>query len=252
MRTRRGFTLVETLIAVAVVAVLLAIAIPSLRYAIRQSNVTIDLANLRSTHQQFYQWGVEHQDAFVNQGPPEPGRGFVLRPQNSDVQVAGPYSMQTFYWPLVLGGWLGEGYETWHPRAAPKPSEEEANHISRGLHFPGARHAYPSKFEMSLAMLFDPAFFTPGCDTRPTRGMLRFVRWSETAFPASKALLFCTTVDPQNTYVPNPTPFDPVAAMVDGSAKPVDPGSAVVYPGEPCMSEPFSETPLGILGRDLP
>lgn len=248
----RGFSLLELLVAIAVIGLLIAISVPMLRSALRKTDVARDLANLRSNHQQFFEWGVEHKDRFVNQGPPPLGEPFVLRAGDASGSLQGGYSMQDTLWTWTLGAWLQQGYATWHPLRSRKPNEIEAAQWARLVGFRGGEHAYPSRFELSLAMLYDPRYFTPGCLDRPVSQYERFVRWSEVAFPGSKALLFCVTLDVQNQYVDSPMPFQPVAVTCDGSARTVDPANAIVIPGESCMSTPFGTTPLGVLGRDIP
>lgn len=249
MGTRKAFTLVETLVAIAVIAILLGITLPMLRGALRTTDKALDLANLRSTHQQFYEWGVEHKDNFVNQGPPSPGERFVLRAgERSPGYIAGSYGMQDEWWTWTLGGWLEEAYTTWHPRKAPKPEELEATTFERMVGFTGGRNCYPSDFRLSRAMLFDPRMFLPGCLAGGSaRPHYRFVRWAETAYPGNKALLHWTgSYDEQDA-----SEIVSVISFVDGSSRAVDPASAVIIPGEPCSEQPFEATPMGILGVDV-
>jgi prepilin-type N-terminal cleavage/methylation domain-containing protein len=248
--TRKAFTLVETLVAIAVIAILLGISIPFLRRAIVRSEEVNDLVNLRSTHQQFYEWGIEHLDRFVNKGPVPHGQPFYLRIGDSPNYLVGSYGGQTGYWTWTLGEWLERGYPTWHPVTTPplEPHEEEV--FSRMIPLPGSAYFRRSSFYLSSAMLFDPRRFAPGC-LESSSSTARFVRWSETAFPAKKVLLFNQAALSSDTGA-YPTE-DPIVAtvLVDGSVRNSSPFEAITTP-DICSAYPFSHTPLGILGRDLP
>ncbi|MGP1309547.1 MAG: prepilin-type N-terminal cleavage/methylation domain-containing protein [Phycisphaerales bacterium] len=247
MGTRRGFTLVEALVVVAVIAILLGITIPVLRGALTTAEEVTDLTNLRSTQQQFFQWGVAHNDVFVNQGLPAPGTPFVLRAGSSPATIFGHYDMQSEYWTWPLGAWLQEGYSSWHPVDEPPLPEREIRLQSMLISYPGAVHFRASRFVVSDAMYLDPRRFTPDCGRHLGPRIFRPVRWSETAYPASKALLF------HSGQASDPTREERGVALVtvDGAASHVPIAAAITLPQASCANKPFEETPMGILGRDF-
>ncbi|MBX3353547.1 MAG: type II secretion system protein [Phycisphaeraceae bacterium] len=244
---RRAVTIVELLVVIAVLAILLGILLPTLRGALRSSKDTVNLTSLRSTHQQFFQWGAAHRDVFVNQGLPAPGTPFVLRAGSSPGTIVGHYTMQTEYWTWPLGAWLEEGYPTWHPAEERPLPESEVRLQSMMVSYPGALHFRASMFKVSNAMYMDPQRFTPDCGSRLGNSVFRPVRWSEAAFPSSKVLLF------HSGQVTDPTRNEPGVSLVtvDGAARPVPAAGAITLPGSRCAERPFEDTPLGIMGRDF-
>tara|TARA_B100001059_G_scaffold84340_3_gene82361 strand:+ start:5515 stop:6318 length:804 start_codon:yes stop_codon:yes gene_type:complete len=66
--SRQGFTIVEVLIVIVILALLLGLLIPSIRSISRQSLVTVDLGNLRSLQSAHYQYAVDSKGKFADAG----------------------------------------------------------------------------------------------------------------------------------------------------------------------------------------
>src|SRR5260221_7615187 len=64
-----GFTLVELLVVIGIIALLISILLPALSKAREQSNRTACLANLRSLGQAMYLYANEHKDRLPNSAP---------------------------------------------------------------------------------------------------------------------------------------------------------------------------------------
>lgn len=246
MGGRKGFTLIETLVAIAVIAVLVGIAVPVLRRAFETSKDVRDLANLRSTHQQFYQWGSEHEDRFVNLGPPPDGEDLMVigaGPGNGFV-VTG-YSVQSRLWPLVLARWGAPGVPSWHCVWEPVP--DGPNHLGKACE--GGMYVRETSIIYSVTFLTEPARWTsPPCrEAYEVRDRYyTFVKWSSVAFPSSKGLM----IDECEQHIAVERPI----VFVDGSAAALDPAMWVGSSIADCPEDSFSavtRTPYGYLGRDF-
>lgn len=101
MKRRHGFTLVELLVVVAVIALLLAILLPSLNKAKQQAQAVSCASQLRQIGTAFYAYASE------NQGYLTPFNLHKTSPASESAQI--PYN----YWAdlLVNGGYLGSGNE---------------------------------------------------------------------------------------------------------------------------------------------
>jgi prepilin-type N-terminal cleavage/methylation domain-containing protein len=241
MPGRRGLTLIEVLVVIAVVGALLAITLPSLRAAFERSKEVSDLANLRSTHQQFYEWGLEHEQRFVNVGPPKddyitlsagPGNGFI---------VSG-YFIQSSYWPLILANWGAAGSPTWHPSSVEVPDTPSI----LGIAVPGGRFVRETKFAYSANMLAQPArWISPACNESDRRRYNAFVLWPHVAYPAEKGMIIDTSDEASSVRA---------TLFVDGSAAMVNLLEWLGSSMGDCPAEyfaPVEATPYGILGRDF-
>ena len=66
-KSKRGFTLVELLVTIAIIAILAAIAIPTYNNTVEKARQARDLANIRSVYNSFI-IAIMHPDVTINQG----------------------------------------------------------------------------------------------------------------------------------------------------------------------------------------
>lgn len=111
-RCRTGFTLVELLVTVAVIAILVALVLPAASGVRRQAVATADLANLRGLAVAHLSYMSMNEERFVDVGLPHggagsPGDSFVarLRPWfgGSPVALRSPLD-ESPHWPADAGG----------------------------------------------------------------------------------------------------------------------------------------------------
>ena len=230
--------------ALGVIGLLLALILPALRAARETTKDSLDLANLRSTHQQFYQWGAEHRDHFLNAGPPPPERDFYIE-YGGCTLVIDSYFIQQSMWPLVLANWTGEGSPAWHSTNGPTP---EARIDSCRLD--NVQYVTESAYHYARGALASPELWMPelwdgSCYPSDYKRYYRFVRWAEAAFPAQKGLLYDSASPPSDGRHPAAVVF------VDGSAQLMDLNDSTQQAIGPCDFEAVVRTYKGILGRDF-
>jgi prepilin-type N-terminal cleavage/methylation domain-containing protein len=66
MHRRRGFTLIELMVVISIIAVLMTILLPTLSGARRQARVTVGMANLRSCAQVLIVYTNDSKEEFLN------------------------------------------------------------------------------------------------------------------------------------------------------------------------------------------
>lgn len=116
-RPRRGFTLVELLVVVAIIAVLISILLPATRRAREAANRTVCLSNLRQFGLAFQLYANDHR----NQIPL--GYGVGQKQLNYLLWIGTPHNRLTLYGLLVFGKSIPDG------RAWYCPSESQLVHL---------------------------------------------------------------------------------------------------------------------------
>lgn len=245
MRTR-AVTLLELLIALGVVAIVIAIAVPVLRSGMVRAHDAKNQASLRSTHQHFQMYANDRGDSFVNAGPAViPGYPIVVDFGEGNGRVAMGYLVQSWQWTYVAALHFREAFPTWHSTHAARADATQPT-VPQVGGVTNAQHAAPTAFIYSQAMLAEPRNFTSLRAISDPRGH-RLVRWSEVAFPSSKGLMS----DPERPRFKKDERRLNVS-FVDGSAGLMDYTNAAPPPPETDWPGiPVYATPMGVLGRDF-
>lgn len=130
MNTRRGFTLVELLVVVAVIALLVAILLPSLVNARRQAKGAKCLANLRGMEIAHWMYMTDNNDNFINVGLAHGGAHLLE-------DAAWINTLQSYYGNVLIGRSPLDTSPHWGPYPAgipiPGGPAEQRRHTSYGI-----------------------------------------------------------------------------------------------------------------------
>jgi len=136
--TGRGFTLIEILVVIAIIAVLISILLPALGHARETARVTVCLSNLRSQGQAISAYTLESRDA-------TPPRLVWINEPNKD----GGFGLTRFLLNRFMADWLGNPFppepgtplyqpqDMWRcPEIKPDTEDLRLNHQGRLHHAP--------------------------------------------------------------------------------------------------------------------
>lgn len=240
--SNRGFTLVETLVVVAVIAVLISISLPAIADAKRASTLAANLAYQPKVGALLMLYANDHDGAFPYWG--EPGRDWAPTYTPSGTLYATSHWRQPYTWGYFLSsrgydGWVGTiyaGLGDWRPSADPED-------------------VWSSTHWLPHCAYADAAYWTPGVPRADS--MLRGQRFSDVAHPNAKGLLLLMTVSdriyPSERWTLPETPWviwfgdGHSAAPRNGDLLPATNwGLGVNEPGIPVLT-----TELGLEGRDV-
>lgn len=245
----QGFTLVEVLVTIAVVAVLLALAVGGLSRARRQGKVTVSLATHQQLASAIAMYGGQYREMFPYLGTPTDPTG-PIRVGEYDLRdrVGG-----TSYFRANRQNWASLLVpDLWEARAAIEPQwAQEENRYSL---FPEA--VVTTNFFLAHACAASWEFWEDPLPTSDT-AYLHGVALSAVHFPSLKGLI----LDIQEGLGVSDTPGSPIttrtAARVDGSAGVLDIGSSVTQ-GDGVVGRPYGAVPFRVLstahgmsGRDF-
>jgi len=108
---RRAFTLVEVATVVAIIALLVAIALPALRLARHSARTAACLSQVRGLQQAHLGYATDHRGLFADVGFPHGGLGFpeqsfitTLKPWLDDERALHSPLDRSVHWPSSLGG----------------------------------------------------------------------------------------------------------------------------------------------------
>ncbi len=201
---RGAWTLVESLVVTATVALLIAIAIPSLRQARLYADSASDLADLRTHAEVLTMYTSDSGGAFPNFIDPKFGIGPI--PGSSMTSV--PYFAQSQFWaiPLLAGYYeradvLGEVF---YLRSAERDLE-------------GGTLGHNPSYVYGATFLAFPAFWNPETRTAPP-AQLGAVRIDQVRYSSRKALVDVIASNGRMNESGEGRGSRVLAAFVDGSA----------------------------------
>ena len=250
-RTRSGFTIVELLISVAVIAVLVALVMTGLGEARKHVYDVSNCSNLRQTMMDFAMWSDDHAGRMPNPGlPNDPISG--ESPFYGDVR---PHSRPNVYhsvptaWPRLLYYWRGSTSPAWHSTDgyAPLGVTLDPNHASY------AGWSLPTRYRYATVMLTSPDVWRSDypLSLSPAEFMsfYAYVQAASIAYPAEKGVHLHEGAYREESRWH--------ASFADGSATRVAPGGL----HEPSLipttttttrrGTPVLHTVDGYLGRDI-
>ncbi|HBS28397.1 MAG TPA: hypothetical protein DEB06_02855 [Phycisphaerales bacterium] len=169
MRMRDGFTLLETLMVIAIIAILIATTLPSLRASRLRADELITLGRLRQHAMVLSAYNAEHQGWYPWMGDPADPTNSIVSFGNGDLRRFGYFDSRTI-WHHFLADAYYEGihrHEMFH--AAGPQSDPSSNFVSIW---------YTASFKA------DPKFWRYEERTGPDQW--RVVRDHEVRFPSHK------------------------------------------------------------------
>lgn len=167
MRRSGAFTLIESLLVIAIIAVLLVLLVPMLGHFKREANHTVALSRLRQHAQVFAVYAGDHAEQWPLPTDPEATRTLFYW---SDRAIPVRYFGAHAYWPLAL--------------AADYYGSSPVQELFR---YPGEEPWLGSDYRYSCAFIADPAFWDGATRRGPTQWRATAVH--EVLFPSRKALL---------------------------------------------------------------
>lgn len=240
-KARTGFSLVELLVVMAVLSLLTALALPSLRRARGSAQQVASLANVRQLGIAFAAYTNTFNDSFPFVPP---GTLLPLCDGNS-IADSNPWSLR-YAWPA-----LGEPLPAF-------PRDFKAL-VSPGRRREPRECGWPTSYEYSNSFIASPNLWTSDQSLSADRGLLRGIRSAEVFYPANKVLLW----DTELAYLSSERRFSAFDALdptpmtfAYGHAVVRIPAHAVAAAPNPLKSalelRRLHDTPLGVQGIDYP
>ncbi len=186
----RGFTLVEMLVTIGIVAVLIGIMIPALSGVRFEAAKTVTLANQRGAFETLTHYMIDHDGEFPYYGTPGTHEAVL---EWDGRQIDDRYWSQPRFWGLYLHTQGYEGWTSLGPEAHARSYEERRNDEECA----GCGPRYESLHVLTNTLYAEPNFWLEEIEAhkRYHRGM----RGSQIAHPSAKAILIMAVYgDPTN------------------------------------------------------
>jgi len=239
---RTGFTLVEALVAMGIIAVLLALLLPALGLIRTHAQQLRSLSNLRQIGQSTSMYTDSYGSYYYGTG------GWIRRPPDPSPFAIGFSVWQLDHnWPALIhdiAPWT-DHYLVWvSPRTDPQPWTE----LIRG---PRGTNRLPVSYQYSHSFVADPAVWS-GRTNPIDESSIGPIRPSGVRYPSSKVLMF----DADRSYLREPQTFEDPRPLLfaDGSARAADEHEATTPVQNRLLPEQqpllYHDTPEGVHGRD--
>lgn len=253
---RLGFTVIELLAAVLVIATLLAIVIPALASSRRTGTAIKCLTHARSSGIAIFAYQADFKDVFPFQATS------LADPSFDNGGLALPYFYQAQHWPLAAKGYLcGQSY--CQTQLCPGTATFQREYFTPGndTGYPES-YVFPSDYWLSFTFFTEAARWRAGADPNDL-ALRRPVRLTEVANPSQKGMLLEVRAyhlqGDQNGAASTISVFAPEGQrkaytniFVDGHG-----AQLVISSMNPGLNVAGAPTPVlttenGFLGRDVP
>lgn len=188
LQTRRGFSLIELLVVIGIIGLLMALALPALRYARLSAKNTVQLSNLHQTALTFEEYSQTYSEYFPFAPP---GAQFRLEPldKKNFGSISPGFWDHSYYWPSLMH-WIApwrEHFSTWVV-ADPRRVEGEPWIWEYGRS-PGQRILGRPSYVLVRSLFAQPELWSDEPISDPER-LLSAVRHHQVLNPSAKVMLF--------------------------------------------------------------
>lgn len=239
MSERRGFTLIEVLIVVFIVAILLSLTLPALRGGVESSRRMSSQSNLHSLNLVVSMYTVDHQNRYPALYPN------TLYPRMDDISFGDFWWTVAWNWPGVVYGYLPIDRNV---KTYISPDSERIHDESR--------NRWPTSYWYSTSFVGRPNLWSGNADVEYS--MMAAQRVGDVTFASQKVLLWDTEFGSRSHELKRDGP-DLAESMpvlfADGSGKDMVPAEATEAVANPFQHRGYDlrlqNTKDGVRGRDV-